>query len=79
MSEIPNHFERSLLTENKTTLSVSINHYGAAGVENVYITQIIAQSKKHKVSSINTTTIRLYSRKKHCFYPFLLVQQYLKL
>jgi ABC-2 type transport system permease protein len=36
--EIPNHFER-LLTENKTTLSVSINAIdgAAAGVENVYI------------------------------------------
>jgi ABC-2 type transport system permease protein len=42
--EIPNHFERRLLTENKTTLSVSINAIdgAAAGVENVYITQIIA-------------------------------------
>jgi ABC-2 type transport system permease protein len=31
--EIPNHFERRLLTENKTTLSVSINAIdGAAAV-----------------------------------------------
>jgi ABC-2 type transport system permease protein len=41
--EIPNHFERDLITENKTNLSVSINAIdgAAAGVENVYISQII--------------------------------------
>jgi ABC-2 type transport system permease protein len=50
--EIPNHFERSLLTETKTTLSVSINAIdgAAAGVENVYITQIIA-SFNQKIQS----------------------------
>jgi ABC-2 type transport system permease protein len=50
--EIPNHFERRLLTENKTTLSVSINAIdgAAAGVENVYITQIIA-SFNQKIQS----------------------------
>jgi ABC-2 type transport system permease protein len=48
----PNHFERRLLTENKTTLSVSINAIdgAAAGVENVYITQIIA-SFNQKIQS----------------------------
>ena len=42
--EIPNHFERDLLADKKTTLSVSINAIdgAAAGVENVYISQIIA-------------------------------------
>jgi ABC-2 type transport system permease protein len=42
--EIPNHFERNLLTDKKSTLSVSINAIdgAAAGVENVYISQIIA-------------------------------------
>jgi len=50
--EIPNHFERNLLTEKKSTLSVSINAIdgAAAGVENVYISQIIA-SYNQKVQS----------------------------
>jgi ABC-2 type transport system permease protein len=41
--EIPNHFERDLITENSTNLSVSINAIdgAAAGVETVYISQII--------------------------------------
>lgn len=41
--EIPNHFERDLITEKATNLSVSINAIdgAAAGVENVYISQII--------------------------------------
>ena len=41
--EIPNHFERDLITENSTNLSVSINAIdgAAAGVENVYISQIV--------------------------------------
>jgi len=41
--EIPNHFERDLITQNTTPLSVSINAIdgAAAGVENVYISQII--------------------------------------
>jgi ABC-2 type transport system permease protein len=36
--EIPNHFERRLLTENKTTLSVSINAIdgAAAGRKCIY-------------------------------------------
>jgi ABC-2 type transport system permease protein len=41
--EIPSHFERDLIKENATNLSVSINAIdgAAAGVENVYISQII--------------------------------------
>jgi ABC-2 type transport system permease protein len=41
--EIPNHFERDLIKQNGTNLSVSINAIdgAAAGVENVYISQII--------------------------------------
>ena len=41
--EIPNHFERNLIKENESNLSVSINAIdgAAAGVENVYISQII--------------------------------------
>lgn len=41
--EIPNHFEQDLIKENSTNLSVSINAIdgAAAGVENVYISQII--------------------------------------
>lgn len=42
--EIPTHFERNLITDKTTTLSVSINAIdgASAGVENVYISQIIA-------------------------------------
>lgn len=41
--EIPNHFENNLIKEKKTNLSVSINAIdgAAAGIENVYILQII--------------------------------------
>jgi ABC-2 type transport system permease protein len=41
--EIPNHFDRDLITEKNTNLSVSINAIdgAAAGVESVYISQII--------------------------------------
>jgi len=41
--EIPNHFQRDLIKENSSNLSVSINAIdgAAAGVENVYISQII--------------------------------------
>ncbi len=42
--EIPSHFERNLTKQSRTNLSVSINAIdgAAAGVSNVYITQIIA-------------------------------------
>lgn len=41
--EIPNHFERNILKDKKTTLAVSINAIdgASAGIENVYITQVI--------------------------------------
>jgi len=41
--EIPKHFERNLITEKTTTLSVSINAIdgASAGIENVYVLQII--------------------------------------
>jgi ABC-2 type transport system permease protein len=50
--EIPNHFERNLLTDKKTSLSVSINAIdgAAAGIENVYINQIIG-SYNQKIRS----------------------------
>lgn len=50
--EIPYHFERNLLTEKKTNLSVSINAIdgAAAGIENVYINQII-NSYNQKIRS----------------------------
>lgn len=50
--DIPNHFERNLLTEKRTNLSVSINAIdgAAAGVENVYILQII-NSYNQKIQS----------------------------
>ncbi len=47
--EIPNHFERDLLKDKKTSLSVSINAIdgAAAGVENVYINQIVMDFNKN--------------------------------
>jgi ABC-2 type transport system permease protein len=43
--EIPNHFERNLIKEKKTSLSISINAIdgAAAGIENVYVSQIITE------------------------------------
>jgi ABC-2 type transport system permease protein len=42
--EIPIHFERNLITNRTTTLSISINAIdgASAGIQNVYISQIIA-------------------------------------
>lgn len=41
--EIPNHLEKKLLNDNETSLSVIINAIdgAAAGIENVYVTQVI--------------------------------------
>ncbi|WP_296684393.1 ABC transporter permease [Flavobacterium sp.] len=41
--EIPNHFERNILKDKKSNLAVSINAIdgASAGIENVYITQVI--------------------------------------
>ena len=49
--EIPNHFERTLLKDKKTNLSLSINAIdgASAGIENVYITQIITRDRKSVV------------------------------
>lgn len=60
--EIPNHFERNLQIDTKTTLSVSINAIdgAAAGVENVYISQIIGsfnQSIRSQLIPFNGTDI----------------------
>lgn len=60
--EIPIHFERNLIKQNNTNLSVSINAIdgAAAGVSNVYITQIISgynQSIKTQLQSYNQGTI----------------------
>lgn len=59
--EIPNHFERNLLTQKTTMLSVSINAIdgAAAGVENVYLTQIISsfnQKIKSQLSQSNNSS-----------------------
>ncbi|TRX36991.1 ABC transporter permease [Flavobacterium sp. ZT3R18] len=59
--EIPNHFERDLMKEKKATLSISINAIdgAAAGIENVYILQIIAnfnQNIKSKLLQYNDGT-----------------------
>jgi ABC-2 type transport system permease protein len=51
--EIPRYFERDLLKQKKTDISVSINAIdgAAAGVENVYINQIVQDfNKKAKVA-----------------------------
>ena len=47
--EIPQYFDRDLVREKKTDLSVTINAIdgAAAGVENVYVTQIIQQFNKN--------------------------------
>ena len=47
--EIPHYFERNLIKDKKTDLSVSINAIdgAAAGVENVYINQIVQQFNKN--------------------------------
>jgi len=47
--EIPSNFERNLLKNKKTDLSVTINAIdgAAAGVENVYITQIVQRFNKN--------------------------------
>ena len=68
--EIPNHFERDLQNEKHATLSVTINaiNGAAAGVENVYINQIIKsfnrnirielmQPSDNKVIPVNIATI----------------------
>jgi len=56
--EIPTHFERNLIKQQSTDLSVSINAIdgAAAGVSNVYITQIITgfnQSLQPKLHTYN--------------------------
>ena len=52
--EIPNHFERDLLKNKKTNLSVSINAIdgAAAGVENVYINQIVMGFNKNAIAEL---------------------------
>ena len=47
--EIPQYFERDLLKDNKTNLSITINAIdgAAAGVENVYINQIVQRFNKN--------------------------------
>lgn len=68
--EIPNHFERDLQKEKLSNLSVTINaiNGAAAGVENVYVSEIIQsfnkdvrikllQPEDSKVVPVNITTI----------------------
>jgi ABC-2 type transport system permease protein len=52
--EIPTHFERNLITEKNTTLSVSINAIdgASAGVENVYVSQIIGTYNQKILSQL---------------------------
>lgn len=58
--EIPHHFERALLNEQSANLSVTINAIdgAAAGVENVYITQIVQQfNQQIKVELIQNNQV----------------------
>lgn len=52
--EIPQHFERNLLKEKKTNLGITINAIdgAAAGVENVYINQIIQRFNKNAIATL---------------------------
>jgi len=52
--EIPTYFERDILKDKKTTLSVSINAIdgAAAGVENVYINQIVMGFNKNAIAEL---------------------------
>ncbi len=54
--EIPQNFERNLLKNKKTILSVNINAIdgAAAGVENVYINQIIQHFNKNAMAKLMT-------------------------
>ncbi len=54
--EIPNHFERNILKNKKTDLSVSINAIdgASAGIENVYISQIITQFNQNLQTQLFT-------------------------
>ena len=54
--EIPINFERNLLKQNNTNLSVSINAIdgAAAGVSNVYITQIISGFNQYIQTQLQT-------------------------
>ena len=71
--EIPTHFERDLQKEKKVNLGITINAIdgAAAGVENVYITQIIQNYNKHirtdlmqisdaQIKPVNIETIPLF-------------------
>lgn len=56
--EIPNHFERNLLREKSAALSITINAIdgAAAGVENVYVNQIVQGfNKEVKINFMNPT------------------------
>ena len=61
--EIPSHFERNLQKEKRSNLGITINAIdgAAAGVENVYVTQIIQSYNKHiktDLMQISDTQIR---------------------
>jgi ABC-2 type transport system permease protein len=54
-SRNPIHFERNLIKQKNTNLSVSINAIdGAAGVSNVYITQIISSFNQSIQTQLQT-------------------------
>ncbi len=57
--EIPNHFEKDLITNKKTNLLVAINAIdgAAAGVENVYINQIVQQFNKNVIVDLKKSMV----------------------
>jgi ABC-2 type transport system permease protein len=57
--EIPNHFESNLIRDKKTTLLVSINaiNGAAAGVENVYINQMVQQFNKNAIVNLKKSIV----------------------
>lgn len=85
--QMPNHFERDLQKEKKATLGVTINAIdgAAAGVENVYVTQIIQSFNKNlmvdvmqisdsmQVQSVNISTIPLFWYNKTLNYKTFMV------
>jgi ABC-2 type transport system permease protein len=57
--EIPINFEKQLVTKSKAAIGVTINAIdgAAAGVENVYLTQIVQQFNKNYLNRIATVSV----------------------
>ena len=80
--EIPIYFERNLIKQKNTNLSVSINAIdgAAAGVSNVYITQIISGYNQSIQTQLQTLQSRKYcATRKYNNNSIILVQQNIEL